>query len=301
MVVSRETRSGGSVMLAVVEPAERSALLRATGLEPVGTEEREENPGLRDVRARLERHGASADLVQRVLRSVERSGAQGPYAIDAAAKVLGEAFPVAPSPSVGGPPRLIAFVGPTGVGKTTTLAKLAIALVQAGRRVALATTDTFRVGAVDQVRTYAELIEAPFHVARDGVELARKVEEAGPVDVVLVDTTGRSPRDAEQLERLASSLRGAGEASPLTTYLVLAATSRPHDLDEIARGFAGTSPDGVIVTKLDETAGPTGALEYTAYSGLPIAFLCDGQDVREHLHRPHPGRLADVVLRGRVA
>jgi flagellar biosynthesis protein FlhF len=245
-----------------------------------------------------------------ILGAVRRAGARGAYAIDVAARALGQVFPVAPSPKVParksgaegtGAARVIAFVGPTGVGKTTTLAKLAIRLAQAGRRVVAATMDTYRVGAVDQLRTYADLLEIPAVVAATGDDLAEAVRERSDADVVLVDTTGRSPRDAGNLAKLAAALERADNGVELDRYLVLSAASRPRDLDEAGRGFAATRPSALVITKLDETNEPASALEYSIYAGLGLAFLCDGQDVRAHLHRPHPDRLADLVLRGRIA
>ena len=121
------------------------------------------------------------------------------------------------------------------------------------------------------------------------------------VDVVLVDTTGRSPRDAEHLRLMAENLEEVGEAVQLDTYIVLAASSRPGDLDEAAGAFSAVAPAGLVLTKLDETREPVSALEYSLYSGLGLVFLCDGQDVRGHLHRPHPERLADIALRGKIS
>lgn len=304
VVVGQEAMAGGGVTIAVVDESRRPAILRSSGLAPTRRPEGRRasaDPGLDDVRRLMERHGASPDLVTRTLRAVRRSGAHGAYAIDVAASALGQAFPIAPSPRTGGGTRAFAFVGPTGVGKTTTLAKLAIRLVQAGRRVGIATMDTYRVAAVEQVQSYAELLQVPMTVARDGDELAEFVLADPERDVVLVDTTGRSPRDTAQLQRVTSALGAAAEQTTLDTYLVVSATSRPHDLDEAGRGFADTNPAGLVVTKLDETAEPTAALEYSVYAGIGLAFLCDGQDVREHLHRPHHDRLADLVLRGRIA
>jgi flagellar biosynthesis protein FlhF len=302
VVLSQESVAGGGIAIAVADPKRATQTLRRARVSaPRTMQVTTDPPGFADVRRRMERNGASLELVARVLAAVEKSGGRGPYAIDAAALAIGRAFPVAPSPKVEGGTHAIAFAGPTGVGKTTTLAKLAIRLVQSGRRVALVTMDTYRVGAIDQVRTYAELLQIPMHVARNGAELADVLARDTSVDVALVDTTGRSPSDAEHLGQIAESLDEVGETVTLDTYLVLAASARPGDLDEAASGFGATSPAGVVFTKLDETREPVAALEYSLYSGLGLVFLCDGQDVRGHLHRPHPERLADLSLRGRIS
>ena len=302
VVLSQESIAGGGIAIAVADPERTNqALRRRRAGVPRTLQVTSDPPGLADVRGRMERYGASQEFITRILAAVQKSYARGPYAIDAAALAIGRAFPVAPSPKAQGSTRAIAFTGPTGVGKTTTLAKLAIRLVQSGRRVALITMDTYRVGAVDQVRTYAELLQVPMHVARTGAELAEILARDPAIEVALVDTTGRSPSDAEQLGLIAENLDQIGASVRLDTYLVLAASARPGDLDEAASGFSATAPAGIVLTKLDETREPVAALEYSLYSGLGLVFLCDGQDVRHHLHRPHPERLADIALRGKIS
>lgn len=287
VVLSHEPAQGGGVTIAVRDDR------RAT---PVGTGE---------VRRRMDATSCSRAFVERVCRVVESRGARGAFAIDAAAQAIGTLFPVAPSPKRTSGPRALAFVGPTGAGKTTTIAKLGLRLVRAGRRVALATLDTYRVGAVDQLRTYAELLEVPLHVAKNGNQLAkvlaREARPAGAADVVLVDTTGRSPGDGDNLERLGDDLARAGLAAPLQSLLVLPAPLANAELDDYARAFRETRPSALVLTKLDETTRVGAALERTLRLRLAYAFLCDGQDVTKHLFRAHPERFADLVLRGRIA
>lgn len=295
LVLSREPAPGGGITVALGVPA--------TPLPP-----RREDPGLRDVRRLLERTGTSNDLVARTLRAVERSGATGAFAIDAAAEALGGTLDVAPSPRTraqGAAAHVLAFVGPTGVGKTTTLAKLAARLVRAGRRVALVAMDGGSVGARAQLDTYGRLLQAPVRHAANALALARAVGESRAADLVLVDTSGRSPRDVEALRALARELSGARagdeRASVLDVYLTLPATSGRTALDEALLGFAEARPTALVLTKLDETAQPAPILEFAAASGLPTAFLCDGAEVARHLHRTAPERVADLFLRGRIA
>lgn len=295
LVLSREPAPGGGVTVALGVPV--------TPLPP-----RREDPGLRDVRRLLERSGTSNELVERTLRAVERSGASGAFAIDAAAEALGRSVAIAPSPRTRGPgtaAHVLAFVGPTGVGKTTTLAKLAARLVRAGRRVALVAMDGGSVGARAQLDAYGRLLQAPVRHAADAAGLARAVGESRGVDLVLVDTSGRSPRDVEALRGLARELAGARErdasAASLDVYLTLPATSGRAALDEALLGFGAARPTALVLTKLDETAQPAGVLEFAAASGLPTAFLCDGAEVARHLHRTAPERVADLFLRGRLA
>ena len=251
----------------------------------------------------MRKSGLSRRFVEQVCARVARNGYKGMFAIDGAARVLGRLFPVADSPKLSrleGGVRVIALVGPTGVGKTTTLAKLGLRLLQAGRRMAFATLDTYRVGAEDQLRTYAELLETPLFVAADAAELADAIVRQRGSEVILLDTTGRSPRDANNLEQLARDVACAGEPAVLDTYLVLSSTTAARSFDAAYAAFRVTRPGGLVLTKLDESAAPGAALERALPTRLGIAFLCDGQDVTGHLHRPRPDHFADLCLRGRI-
>jgi flagellar biosynthesis GTPase FlhF len=297
LVLSREPAPGGGVTVALGIPA-----------MPLAPRREREDPGLRDVRRLLERGGASRELVERVLLAVEASGSRGAFAIDAAAEVLGRTLSIAPSPRARGRDAVapvLAFVGPTGVGKTTTLAKLAARLVRSGRRVALAAMDGGNVGAKAQLETYGRLLQAPVRHAADGEQLARAVEASRGADLVLVDTSGRSPRDVPALRALAAELESARArdalAPALDVYLTLPATSGRAALDEALLGFAEARPTALVLTKLDETAQSAPALEFAAAAGLPTAFLCDGAEIAQHLHRTSPERVADLFLRGRLA
>ena len=225
----------------------------------------------------------------------------GPFAIDAAASELARNIRIAKSPRADGRVRALAFVGPTGVGKTTTLAKLAVRLVRAGRRVALVNTDTFRVGAYEQLAAYAELLQAPVRTARDGDELAAIAAESAQFDALLIDTTGRSPNDAAALEQLSEALQSTRLQAQLETYLVLAASASGEALQTAADSFAKTRPTAAILTKLDETRAPGPAIEIGSSTGSGLLFLCNGQDVSSHLQRAAAEACADLVLRGRLA
>ena len=310
LVLSQESAGNGDVWLAVSERrqavnvvfrnVDRSAtqgLATPTQREP----SRELQRGPSDVRNRLERAQVSAQLSEQVLAAIELAGARGPFAIDAAATELARAMRVAVSPRADGRLRALAFVGPTGVGKTTTLAKLAVRLVRAGRRIALVTTDTFRVGAFEQLAAYAELLQAPVHLARDGAELAAIAAQSAQVDVLLVDTTGRSPHDGAALEKLGEALQSTRMRAQLETYLVLAASASREALESATRSFAATQPSAAILTKLDETRAPAPALELGSACGNGLLFLCDGQEVSKHMRRAAADACADLILRGRLA
>ncbi len=263
-------------------------------------------PGARDVRDRLLENGATLGLTAAVVRSVLKSRVRGAFAIDAAARVLGSAFPILPSPKRkkgSNETHLFAFVGPTGAGKTTTLAKLARRLLSNGRRVLLASMDAAGTSALERVgglTADVDRVEVPLVAVRGAADLAKELRRHGPVDVVLLDTPGLSPRDEPELEALAREIDRVGGQGPLDVLLVLPATNSRNATELVGRAFARTAPVGCVLTKLDETDTPLVVLEEVARANLPIAFLCDGIDTRGNLSRPTQSRLADLALRGRV-
>jgi flagellar biosynthesis protein FlhF len=194
-----------------------------------------------------------------------------------------------------GPHEVAAFIGPTGVGKTTTIAKLAAHIaLRARRRVELVTLDTYRIAAVHQLKTYAEIIGAGCHIANSVVELDALTRRFAGSATVLIDTTGRSPRDlADQME-LADYLRG-NEA--LSKCMVLPATTQMGDAQHALNKFALYGANRLVLTKLDETVQPGAAVSVTALAGLPLIYLCAGQRVPEDLERATPAALAARVLR----
>ncbi len=195
-----------------------------------------------------------------------------------------------------GTPSGVVFVGPTGVGKTTTIAKLAaFASLRAQQRVELITLDTYRIAAVEQLKSYAEIIGAGFHVARSAVELnALKCRFAGKA-LVLIDTAGRSPNDlADQME-FSSYLRNDCD---LLKCLVLQATTHPLDAEIAIKKFGLYRPDQLIITKLDETTRPGAAIGIAMDAKLPLAYLCNGQRVPDDLEIATASSLASNVLKG---
>jgi flagellar biosynthesis protein FlhF len=187
------------------------------------------------------------------------------------------------------------FVGPTGVGKTTTIAKLAARIaLRARQRVELITLDTYRIAAVHQLKTYAEIIGAGCHIAHSVVELDAMVRRFTGQATVLIDTTGRSPHDlADQME-LADYLRG-NEA--LAKCLVLPATTHRADAQLAFNKFALYGVNRLVLTKLDETVQPGSAVGIAALSSLPLVYLCAGQRVPEDLERATPRSFAARVVR----
>jgi flagellar biosynthesis GTPase FlhF len=188
--------------------------------------------------------------------------------------------------------RAIALVGPTGVGKTTTLAKLAARARDRGERVAILTLDTYRMAAVEQLRAYADLLATPFEVCFTATDLRRALRTHADADRVFVDTTGRSPADRDALPLLEGNLR-AGECA---TMLCLAAGTRGRDARVVLDAFAPLGLDAVCLTKWDETVAPGEALGAVVERGLPLSHVCFGQEVPQDIVAADPQALADAAF-----
>ncbi|MBX3186741.1 MAG: hypothetical protein KF819_06985 [Labilithrix sp.] len=200
-------------------------------------------------------------------------------AIDAAGvlRLVANLVPLEPWVDAAANRRVVALVGLSGVGKTTTAAKLAARARMAGQSVALVSSDGFRVGAFDQLERYAELIDASFHVARSSAELTAVVS-AETADLVIVDTAGRTPT-ATAPEAALPSLRDDGGA--ITTLLCMTAATRATDAARIVSTFAPLGPTGICVTKIDETTAPGGLVHGAWAAKLPLSVLCNGPRVPE--------------------
>jgi flagellar biosynthesis protein FlhF len=253
--------------------------------------------------------GAYADLVEAevpepLARQLVRTVAEmlGPRelhrteSIRAALRATVESvLPVAPPVLVvPGTRRVVALVGPTGVGKTTTVAKLAanLKLVQQAR-VALVTVDTYRIAAVEQLRTYAEIIDLPLAVVNTPEEMTEAVTAFAEFDLVLIDTAGRSPRDEVKIRELAGFLEAA---HPDEVHLVLSATAGEKSLRAAVERFAIAHADRLILTKLDEAEGLGTLLAVIAQADRPVSYLTTGQAVPDDIEPADRHRLARLIL-----
>jgi flagellar biosynthesis protein FlhF len=190
--------------------------------------------------------------------------------------------------------RVQALVGPTGVGKTTTVAKLAaIAALIEKRSVALVCLDQYRVGASDQLARYADLIGIPMECATDTKGLDRALRRLSGAELVLIDTSGRSPRDTAGIAATAETLRGASEQ--VEVHLCVPAAMREAELVGTIERQSVASPSRLIVTKLDEASFCGGVLAAYVHSGLPLSYLTTGQRVPEDIEPASAEGLSQVL------
>lgn len=232
-------------------------------------------------------------------RELEEAGAgAGPDALSRAiaATVRPAAWPIA---EVGR--SLVCLVGPTGVGKTTTAAKLAArAVLDLEKTIMLVTCDAFRVGAIAQAERYASLLGAEFRAVSTREELG-DIVASSTADVVLIDTAGRGPEERAGVESLLATLRlpqRRGEEPPARhALLCLSASSREVDAKQAARFFAGCAPSALVITKVDETPLPSGTVHAAIATQLPIAAFTTGQRVPEDIEAASPTTVTKHLAR----
>ncbi len=189
---------------------------------------------------------------------------------------------------------VVALVGPTGVGKSTTLAKLAaLSHYKDGRSVGLITTDIYRVAAVEQLRAYARLLDLPWVVAEDRHQLEEALSRYAEKELVLIDTAGQGPYDEARLKEVQEILR-LGDR--IQTHLVISATTKHSDTQDILRRFESLGYDALIVTKLDESLSRGILLNAPHWCGRPLSYLGTGQGVPQDIEVATQERVADLVL-----
>ncbi|RMG16466.1 MAG: AAA family ATPase [Planctomycetota bacterium] len=235
---------------------------------------------------RLEARGVSAARRASLLQGLGR----GDQAAHELRRRLAALVPVAVVDRL---PRVLALVGPTGVGKTTTIAKLAgQAQFEHGERVGLVTLDLYRVAAVDQLGAYADMLGVPLEVAATPDEVRAALARLRGCDRILIDTAGQSPRDAARMRALEGLVRAAGGA----TQLVLSATARLQEMRDALRRFGGCGLQGLVLTKLDEAVVAGDVLELLAESPIPLRLVAAGQEVPDDLRPAAPEELAEWIL-----
>lgn len=284
-----------SAVVSAVTPAINAATHAAqlTSLADANT------PRFPEIHARLVDEGVSSALAHELLDelpdfSAWSEEAQEPLAIsglrDLIARRVCSAGPIDLTP---GQLKAVALIGPTGVGKTTTIAKLAahFALVEK-KKVALLTMDTYRIAAVEQLKIYSQILDIPVGVAYSQAEVAPVLAQYADYDLLLIDTAGRSQKNIMQVGELKSLLEAVG----CETHLVLSSQTKEQDMLESIQRFAAARVDRLIFSKLDETDSYGTLLNVAYRTGLPLSYLTTGQKVPEDLELADGGKLAGLLL-----
>lgn len=190
--------------------------------------------------------------------------------------------------------KVTVLVGPTGVGKTTTIAKLAgkLSLIDK-KKVGLITIDTYRIGAVEQLKTYADIMNIPFKVVFSIKDMEKAIIDLDYCDVILVDTTGRSSKNMMQISELRAFIEKIKEKS---VHLVMSASTKNKDIETIIKGYTILEYENIIITKIDETSTYGSILTILDKGKKPISFITTGQDVPDDIKEGNKEEIAKIVL-----
>ncbi len=292
----RATRKSGSAPAAA--PVEGAA---ARGVHPI----------LEEARLLLDRSGFSLEAARDLLERLAKRNLPEPSAESVESRTLARLFlgelirpRIPPCVPIGNgrkggdgkyaAPWVVALVGPTGVGKTTTIAKLA-SHFQLGerKRVGLVTLDTYRIGAIDQLRKFSEILGVPFRVVEQGERVQEALDALRDCDLVLVDTAGRSQRDATRLAEVRDMLTGIGS---LEIHLCASLATSRETILEVANNFRLVHYNRLIITKLDESARHGVLYDLFQTARIPVSYITCGQEVPSDIHAASVERLESLLL-----
>lgn len=197
-------------------------------------------------------------------------------------------------------PKVVFFVGPTGVGKTTTIAKIASKFsVEGGRKIALLTADTYRIAAAEQLRTYANILEVPFRVIYSTEEIEQALKDFRNYDFIMVDTAGHSHQNEAQRDAMSSFVHSVDGMAEKEVFLVLSATTKYRDLVSIADVYSSMTEYKLIFTKLDETTTLGSILNLKLHTGASLSYVTYGQNVPDDIEVFNPQKTVKQLLGGK--
>ncbi|MDY7032369.1 MAG: flagellar biosynthesis protein FlhF [Thermodesulfobacteriota bacterium] len=246
-------------------------------------------------------NGVVSELASEIIREVKETLSQNDVKRDGRVKeclseILERIVMVSgPLQVEDGRQKVVAFVGPTGVGKTTTIAKIAAKqALEAKKRTALITLDTYRIAAIEQLRTYARIIGIPVEVLLHGSEIQRVLQLHQDKDLILIDTAGRNHRSQSQISELSSLF---DTTIPIETHLVLSATTKDEDIDDICSGYNIIPIHRLLFTKLDESLCFGSIINQAVRSGIQLSYFTTGQRVPEDIEVATHWRILDLILK----
>lgn len=244
--------------------------------------------GKTKLQLRLESIDLDEAVIKKIMRNMEDAGDDGEES-EKLDSIVAEMIKVENKPLE----NAVVLVGPTGVGKTTTIAKLAgrLSLIEK-KKVGLITIDTYRIGAVEQLRTYADIMNIPFKVVISIKEMEKAIDSMKECDVVLVDTTGRSSKNKMQISELRAFI---DKVNTNNIHLVISCTTKNRDIDVIVDGYRELNYSNIIITKLDETSTYGSILNIIEAAKKPVSFVTTGQNVPEDIKVMNSGELAKLV------
>lgn len=254
---------------------------------------------LQQYETRLVDQEVGSEIIHQLIEAcMEEIGSEGQYTEEAVRKSLRnqllDLFPSEHIRSIHDQTRIVHFVGPTGVGKTTTIAKLAAEQVLKHRRkVGFITSDTYRISAIEQLKTYANILNVPTEVVFSPKDLNRAFEQLSHVDVIFMDTAGRNYRNEMYVSELHTLLQSQGQSE---TYLVLSMTTKYRDMKAITENFQKFNLDKVILTKFDETDTYGSTVNLVHDFGIHFSYLSNGQNVPDDIELFKEDRIIDLIL-----
>lgn len=197
-------------------------------------------------------------------------------------------------------PKVVFFIGPTGVGKTTTIAKIASKFcLEEKKKIAMLTCDTYRIAAAEQLRTYASILEIPFEIVYTTEEMKEAAVRFKDFDYIFVDTAGHSYQNEEQREAVKSFIQSVDGVAESETYLVVSATTKYRDLEKIADSYSSVADYKLIFTKLDETNALGSLFNLRLHTGASLSYVTSGQNVPNDIEEFNPQKTVKNLLGGK--